>query len=86
MDRASKRISRPPGACASDNTTASSAPEGSRLALRPREAAKAIGIGQRKLWELTNRGEIPHARLGRAIVYPVAALNAWLVERAKESI
>jgi excisionase family DNA binding protein len=53
------------------------------LALRPREAARALGIGERKLWELTNRGEIPHAKLGRATVYPIAALERWLAERAE---
>lgn len=49
-----------------------------RLALRPKEAAKALGIGERLLWSMTNAGEIPHVRLGRAIVYPVAALQEWL--------
>ena len=54
------------------------------LALRPREAAKALGIGRRLLWELTNRGEIPHLRLNRAVVYPTDQLRAWLAEKAKK--
>jgi len=54
-----------------------------RLALRPAEAAKALGIGARLLWELTNRREIPHLKLGRATLYPVSALQDWLAERAK---
>jgi predicted DNA-binding transcriptional regulator AlpA len=53
-----------------------------RLALRPREAARALGIGARLLWSLTNRGEVPHVRLGRAIVYPVEALRDWLATRS----
>ena len=53
-----------------------------RLALRPREAARALGIGERLLWSMTNRGEIPHLRLGRAIVYPVAELERWLAKQA----
>lgn len=53
------------------------------LALRPKRAALALGIGVRKLWELTNRGEIPHARLGSAIVYPITALNTWLQTQCK---
>ncbi|HRR86053.1 MAG TPA: helix-turn-helix domain-containing protein [Phycisphaerae bacterium] len=53
-----------------------------RLALRPREAAKALGIGERLLWSMTNQGLIPHLRLGKAIVYPVAELERWLAERA----
>ena len=53
------------------------------LALRPREAARALGIGERLLWTLTNRGEVPHVRLGRAIVYPVDLLRAYLARQAK---
>ena len=56
-----------------------------RLALRPKEAARAIGIGERKLWEITadRKSGIPHVRLGKAIVYPVEDLRRWLAERAK---
>ncbi len=55
-----------------------------RLALRPRDAAKAIGIGERKLWEITadQTSGIPHVRFGKAIVYPVAELERWLAEQA----
>lgn len=53
------------------------------LALRPKEAAKALGIGERLLWSLTNRGEVPHVRLGRAVVYPVDLLRKFLEGQAK---
>ena len=53
-----------------------------RLALRPREAARALGIGERLLWSMTNQGLIPHARCGRAILYPVAELERWLAEQS----
>ena len=46
----------------------------SRLALRPAEAAKSIGIGERLLWTLTNQGIIRSARLGRSVVYPIETL------------
>jgi len=53
------------------------------LALRPREAAKALGISARTLWGLTApRGPIPCVRVGsgkrRTVLYPVAELQAWL--------
>ena len=54
-----------------------------RLALRPPEAAKALGISDRFLWEKTNCGEIPHVRLGKAIRYPVGVLEKWLADQAK---
>lgn len=51
------------------------------LALRPAAAAKAIGICERTLWSLTQRGEIPYARIGGCVVYPWADLVAWLAEK-----
>jgi len=53
--------------------TEGNAPEPSgqavKLLLTTREAAKALAICERKLWELTNRGEIPAVRIGRAVRY-----------------
>ncbi len=57
------------------------------LALRPREAAAAIGVCERVLWEMTKADEVPHVRLGRTgktVVYPVAELRAWLSRKAAE--
>lgn len=55
-----------------------------RLALRPKEACVALSIGPRLLWSMTNRHEIPHVRLGRAVVYPVDELRRWLSEQAQK--
>jgi hypothetical protein len=52
------------------------------LAMRPIVAARAIGVSPRTLWSLTQRGEIPHAKVGRVTVYPTAALLRWLEEIA----
>ena len=58
----------------------------SPLALRPREAAKALGISARHLWQLTKDGHIPCVRVGsgkrRTVLYPVADLQAWLARHA----
>ena len=55
------------------------------LGLRPKDAARALGIGTRLLWSLTNSGVIPHVRLtGKCIIYPVAALEAFLAAKVKE--
>ncbi|QJW97259.1 helix-turn-helix domain-containing protein [Frigoriglobus tundricola] len=52
------------------------------LALRPREAAKALNISARLLWQLTKDGHVPCVRVGngkrKTVLYPVAALEAWL--------
>jgi excisionase family DNA binding protein len=52
------------------------------LALRPREAAKALGISERTLWEWTKNGSVPHFRRGKTILYPVGRLRRWLDEQA----
>lgn len=57
------------------------------LALRPREAAKVLGISARTLWALTApRGPIPCVRVGHGsrqmVLYPVAELQAWLSQQA----
>jgi putative molybdopterin biosynthesis protein len=56
------------------------------LALSVRDAARALSLGERKLWEMTNRGEIPHVRCGKRILYPLAALEAWLAEQARKAV
>jgi len=53
------------------------------LALRPHEAAKALGIGERLLWEMTQNGQIPCVQLSKRItVYPVHLLKDWLTKSA----
>ncbi len=56
------------------------APPADRLALRPAEAARALGISPRMLWSLTNRRLIPCVRIGRRVLYAVPALEAWLAK------
>ncbi len=54
------------------------------LALRPREAAKALGISERMLWSLTApRGTIQSVRVGSCVLYPVAGLQVWLDRQAQ---
>lgn len=53
------------------------------LAMRPREAARALGVSERTLWTWTREGSIPHVRRGALILYPVDALRRWLDEQVK---
>jgi excisionase family DNA binding protein len=59
------------------------------LALRPRQAAKALGISARHLWQLTKDGHIPCVRVGsgtrKTVLYPVAELQAWLARQAAQA-
>jgi len=59
------------------------------LALRPREAAKALSISERHLWQLTHDGCIPCVRVGsgkrKTVLYSVTDLQAWLHNQSSES-
>ena len=52
------------------------------LAYRHKEAAQALGICERTLWALTQRGEVPHVKTGKVVLYPVSLLRRWLEEQA----
>ena len=56
-----------------------------RLALRPKDAAYALGISERLLWEKTKNGDIPHVRINRAVIYPVEILRDFLAENVMRS-
>ena len=49
-----------------------------RLALRPREAAIALGMSEKSLWERTiPRGDIPAVKQGSRTCYFIHHLQAW---------
>ena len=51
-----------------------------RLALRPKEAAQVLGLSERTLRALLP--ELPHVRVGGAVLLPVDLLQEWLRHRA----
>ena len=53
----------------------------SRLALRPAECAQALGVDERTLRRWQRDEGLPFARVGGAVLYPVAELRDWLKER-----
>lgn len=48
------------------------------LALRPKEAAEALGISERLLLDWTHEHGVPCVRLGRVVLYPVDLVRDWL--------
>ncbi len=48
------------------------------LLLTCRHAARLLGISERKLWELSRRGEIPQVRIDRSVRYDFRDLQAWV--------
>ena len=52
--------------------------------LRVTEAAKFLGLGRSKTYELISGGGLPVVRIGRAVRVPVAGLRAWLDAKVSE--
>jgi hypothetical protein len=54
-----------------------------RLALRPLEAAAALGLSERAFRSLLPR--LPHIRVGGAVLVPLEPLRRWLEEQARDT-
>ena len=46
--------------------------------LRVAEASRVLAISPRKLWSLTNCGDIPCVRIGRSVRYDPLDLSNWI--------
>ena len=50
------------------------------LALRSRDAARALGVSERTWATWTKQGIVPRIRIGRVVIHPVTQLEQWLAE------
>ncbi len=57
---------------------------GTRLALRPKEAAEALGICERTLRSMLPR--LPVVREGKTVLIPIKPLEEWLAAEAKANL
>ena len=55
------------------------------LAVPIPEAARLIGCGRSKLYELVKAKEIPLLKLGRKSVVPLAALRSFVIAKTGEA-
>lgn len=78
---AGSRPGRPPAHSGSAEQ-ANARPPAPRLALRVAEVAESLGISDES-FDRYVRDSLPVVRLGTLRLYPVAALEQWLAERAK---
>lgn len=61
------------------------ATESRRLALSAADVAKLLGVSERHIWAMYSSGRIPlPIRLGRAVRWNAAELQAWLDAGAPE--
>jgi excisionase family DNA binding protein len=42
------------------------------------EVAELLGVGRNTVYEAASRGEIPHRRVGRRLIFSRAAVMEWL--------
>ena len=56
-----------------------------KLLLTPDEAARAIGLGRSKLYELLRAGAIESVRIGGSRRVPVAAMHEYVAQLRAES-
>ncbi len=57
-----------------------------KLLLSVREAAQALAVSERTLWQMTKDGVIGSIKVGtRSVRYPVAELERWIEEQMEKS-
>ncbi len=73
-------------ASAQDNNTPENRPIAAglqgRLALKPKEAAQLIGVGNNTIYQLCHREDFPAIKVGAGIIIPVDGLLRWLDQQA----
>lgn len=45
--------------------------------------AHSLGLSKRTIESLVARDAIPHMRIGRRVLFPVALLNKWIEDRTR---
>lgn len=58
-------------------------PPPATIAVRPQQAAEMIGVSERTLRELMRQGELPYAKLDRAVLISVSELEAFIERRTQ---
>lgn len=54
--------------------------------MTPKEAASALRISPRKLWEMTRQGELPYVPMGRCVRYGVLDVEGWIAANTRRKI
>ena len=65
----------------SKNGLGEKGPEFVPILLTSRQAAALLQVGERTLWRLTDKGEIPVVRIGRLVRYDPRDLQRWIEKK-----
>ncbi len=52
-----------------------------RIALRPREAAEAVGVSEKTLRKWMREDALPYLRVDGVVLIPCSSLERWMEER-----
>ncbi len=55
-----------------------------KLAYTPKDAAKVISVGQKRMYEMCRTNEIACFRNGNSFIIPHSSLEAWLEIKTKQ--
>ncbi len=48
------------------------------LLLSIKQAAQALSLCERTIWDLVKKGELPHVKVGRRVLFSPASLQSWI--------
>lgn len=54
--------------------------------MNTREAARFLGLNEKRIYQLAKEGKIPATRIGGKWIFPRALINQWILERAKGNL
>jgi excisionase family DNA binding protein len=57
-----------------------------RLLVTEKQAARLLGICERKLWDMRHDGLIPYLRVGRSIRYSISDLENWIAAKRQVGV
>ena len=55
-----------------------------KLTINVSEMAEQLGISKPKAYDLANRQDFPHLKVGKRILIPIAAFEEWLNSESRK--
>lgn len=56
------------------------------VTLKARQAAEYLGVSYWKILDMVKKGEIPHIKAGKLVLFRQETLDQWLVEQETQSV
>jgi excisionase family DNA binding protein len=54
--------------------------------VKAKQAAKYLNISYWKILDMVKRGEIPHIKAGKLVLFRKETLDRWIVEQEQQSV